>query len=122
MRYSELRKIIREAVESEYYKKLKATSAKKGKVNNDAHAFGKVISDQIQQFISGIKSNDIHPDEIKYMVYQTISKMIEDEKDAAKSAYQKDRDLKQAYGLAGKGMKSSPIVDSPPGEEDDYFF
>ena len=49
-----LRKIIREAVESQYYKDLKQKSADRGEITRSVKDFSKIIIDQVENLVSGI--------------------------------------------------------------------
>ena len=50
----QLRKIIREAVESEYYKNLKQRSAHKGEITRSVKSFSKIVIDQVENLLTGI--------------------------------------------------------------------
>ncbi len=51
---SHLRKIIREAVESQYYKDLKQKSSERGEITRSVKDFSKIVIDQVENLVSGI--------------------------------------------------------------------
>ena len=50
----QLRRIIREAVESQYYKDLKQRSSHRGEITRSVKDFSKIIIDQVDNLVSGI--------------------------------------------------------------------
>ena len=73
---TQLRRIIREAIESEYYVDLKRRTSDKGKIVGTSKQYSDILIDQMDNFVSGIDSDYFDINEISFTAFQQLKAAV----------------------------------------------
>ena len=82
---SQLRRIIREQIESEYYTDLKNRTSDKGQLIGKSKDYSNILLQQMDTFIEGMESDNFNLDEISFTAYHELKNAVQRKLDTIKS-------------------------------------